>query len=260
MIDRDLRSTNALDYQDLPQLMGVMPKDFSDGYVIAWHKHDRDQLLYAISGIMRLETKEEAWIVPHNYALYIPAGTDHQVRMHGTVQMRTLYINGGRALNRSRGLGVFSVSNLLRELILALSDEPIQYDPDSRAGLIARIIELEIELSREISLNIPLPEDLRLQKLCAELLKDPSDRRTLYEWSDTAGASPRTLARLFKSELGMSFNQWRQRIRFHGALEGLNRGEKISKIAGDHGYQSASAFAYAFKKVMGKTPSEVSAN
>ena len=107
-------------------------------------------------------------------------------------------------------------------------------------------------------MSVPLPSDARLQRLCAELLADPSDRRTLDAWSEVAGASTRTLARLFESDLGMSFNAWRQRIRFHNALEALSRGEPIARVAEHHGYRSASAFSSAFRKVMGTPPSKAS--
>lgn len=257
MIVSPSRSTDPDDYQDLPQAIGAMSKQFADGFVIPLHEHERDQLLYATAGIMRLRTAREAWIVPRDSAVYIPAGTHHAVSMHGAVEMRTLYIDTAAADARSRALCVVAVSNLLRELIMALSEEPVAYDPHGRAGLIARMIELEIGRARELSLNVPLPKDARLQRLCAGLLADPSDRRTLDAWSRVAGASTRTLARLFERDLGMSFNRWRQRIRFHNALEALSCGEPIARVAQQHGYRSASAFSAAFGKVMGMPPSRV---
>lgn len=252
------RSTDPRDYQDLPQAIGMMSKSFADGFVIPLHEHQRDQLLYATNGIMRLRTEQEAWIVPRDSAVYIPAGTHHAVSMHGPVHMRTLYIDAKVAHGRPRALTVVAVSSLLRELVLALSEEPVVYEPNSRGGLIAQMIEQEIGRARELSLNVPLPKDARLQRLCAELLADPSDRRTLNAWSEVAGASTRTLARLFERDLGMSFNRWRQRIRFHNALEALSQGEPISRVAQQHGYRSASAFSAAFGKVMGLPPSKVS--
>lgn len=252
------RSTDPDDYQDLPQTVGAMSKRFPDGHVIPVHRHRRDQLLYGISGIMRLRTEHEAWIVPRGSAVYIPAGTDHSVSMHGTVDMRTLYIDTDATAVRPEGLCVVSVSTLLRELIMALSEEPVLYEPDSRAALIARLIESEIGRARELSLSVPLPTDERLQRLCAQLLADPSDSRSLDAWSEVAGASRRTLVRLFEGNLGMSFNAWRQRIRFHNALESLSRGDPISQTARRHGYRSASAFSAAFRKVMGMPPSRVS--
>lgn len=256
MTSRKEHSTDPLDYQDLPQTIGAMSKTFADGFVIPLHEHERDQLLYAISGIMRLRTEREAWIVPADGAVYIPAGTAHSVGMHGDVDMRTLYIDAVANDTRPRDLCVVAVSNLLRELILALSEEPVVYEANSRGGLIAKMIELEMGRARELSLSFPLPRDSRLQRLCAGLLADPSDRRTLDDWAQVAGASSRTLARLFERDLGMSFNQWRQRIRFHNALEALSRGESIARVAKQHGYNSASAFSAAFGKVMGASPSK----
>jgi len=257
MTPRKTRSTDPEDYQDLPQTIGVMSKSFVDGSVVPLHSHERDQLLYGISGIMRLRTEAEAWIVPPDGAVYIPAGTAHSINMHGVVDMRTLYIDARRGDDRPRTLSVVAVSALLRELILALNEEPVAYVPESRGGLIAQLIEHEIERSHELSLKVPLPNDPRLQRLCAELLADPSDRRTLDDWAIVAGASTRTLARLFENDLGMSFNQWRQRIRFHNALEALSSGESIARVAARHGYRSASAFSAAFAKVMGMLPSKV---
>jgi len=251
------RSTDPLDYQDLPQAIGAMSKRFTDGSVIPLHQHERDQLLYATRGIMRLRTEREAWIVPRDGAVYIPTGTRHSISMHGAVDMRTLYIDTSNNDTPARALCVVAVSKLLHELVLALTEEPVVYDQGGRAGLIAQLIEQEIGRARELSLQVPLPKDVRLQRLCAELLANPSDRRTLDEWSDAAGASTRTLARLFERDLGMSFNRWRQRIRFHNALEALSCGTPIAHVAEQHGYRSASAFSAAFGKVMGVPPSKV---
>ncbi len=258
MAAQTIRSTDPEDYQDLPQAVGAMSKAFADGHVIPLHRHRRDQLLYAVRGIMRMRTEREAWIVPRDSAVYIPAGTSHSVSIHGPVDMRTLYIDTKANEERPAALCVVAVTGLLRELVLALSEEPMAYGPGSRGALIARLIEEEIGRARELALSVPLPADARLQRLCAQLLADPSDRRTLTAWSEVAGASPRTLARLFESDLGMSFNTWRQRIRFHNALEALSNGAPISRVARDHGYRSASAFSSAFHKVMGQPPSKVS--
>jgi len=256
--DNAPRSTEPSDFQKLPQPIGVMAKSFADDSNIPLHHHDRDQLLYAIRGVMRLRTEQEAWVVPPDRAVYIPANTPHAVSMHGIVDMRTLYIAAGPSRAHDQSLRVLAVSSLLRELILALSEEPIDYDIKSRGGLIAGLIELEVGRARELSLSVPLPRDPRLQRLCAAILANPADRKTLDEWSAIAGASPRTLARLFERDVAMNFNKWRQRIRFHNALEALSRGNPISRVAKQNGYQSASAFSAAFTKEMGIAPSKVS--
>lgn len=260
------RSTQPADYQDLAQPIGAMAKLFFSGAKISLHVHRRDQLLYATCGIMRVQTKRDSLIVPPDRAVLVPAGMMHSVDIHGDVEMRTLYIEPASpsAVRPSTDLPtpvsrlkVLTVSPLLRELILSLHQEPVTYKPDSRAGRIAYLIEDEIECARELSLGVPLPSDPRLQKLCAAILANPSNRQTIDGWSEIIGASPRTIARLFARDLGMSFRDWRQRARFHLALEALSKGAAIASVARDNGYQSPSAFASAFSKATGLRPSDV---
>ena len=149
---------------------------------------------------------------------------------------------------------VMAVSRLLRELVLALVDEPLLYDRAGRGGAIVSLIVSEIARAPRLPLVIPMPQDPRLRRVCARLLADPSDRRTLDGWSEIAGASTRTLARLFESELHLSFTAWRQRVRFHNALEAIAKDVSVERIALDNGYRSPSAFAAAFRSVMGQAP------
>ena len=249
------RSTEPLDYQNLAQPIGAMAKSFADGFEIELHHHDRDQLLYAIRGVMLLRTDRAAWVVPPDRAVYIPATVPHTVSMYGDVEMRTLYIDAEATPVRDRTLRVHAVSGLLRELILALSEEPVSYGDGSRGDYLAKLITSEIERAANLSLGTPLPRDPRLQRLCAAFLADPSDQRGLEAWSDVAGASKRTLSRLFEQDMGMSFSVWRQRVRFHNALEALSQGHPISAVAAQNGYRSVSAFSAAFRKQMGAPPS-----
>ena len=56
-------------------------------------------------------------------------------------------------------------------------------------------------------------------------------------------------------ELKIGFVAWRQRVRFHNALESIVAGEPIGSVAKRSGYRSASAFSAAFRTVMGQHPS-----
>jgi len=249
------RSTNPLDYQTVPRPVAAMAKQFEAGFRIPAHSHDRDQFLYAVSGIMRIRTKAEAWIVPPDRAVYVPAGLRHSVAMRGEVDMRTLYIAPGAASGLPQAARVMDVSGLMRCLVLAMIEEPLLYDEAGRGGDIARLLLGEIARAKPLHFVVPMPRDQRLGRLCAALLDDPADSRTLDIWAEAAGASARTLARLFQKEVGMNFVLWRQRVRFHNAIEALARGEPISRIAAANGYRSPSAFAAAFGKIVGAAPS-----
>lgn len=248
------RSTDPRDYQRVARPFAAMAKSFSDGFEIAPHSHGRDQLIYAVSGLMRVRAAHHAWIVPPDRAVYLPARMMHAISMRGDVEMRTLYIARNAAPDLPSDATVMAVSRLLRELVLALIDEPLLYDRAGRGGAIVSLIVSEIARAPRLPLVIPMPQDARLQRVCARLIADPADQRTLDGWSQIAGASGRTLARLFESELRLSFTAWRQRVRFHNALEAIARNEPIERIAQDNGYRSASAFSAAFKTLMGHAP------
>jgi len=251
------RSTDARDYQSVPRPLAAMPKTFEDGQEIEPHRHPRDQFIYAVTGVMRVRTDAEAWIVPPDRAVYLPAGKDHAITMRGRVEMRTLYIARNAHRDLPAAPAVLEVSPLLRELVLALIGEPVIYDEKGRGGAAALLILSEIARAPRLSLVIPMPRDARLLRVCDALLAGPASRLTLEGWTETAGASVRTLARLFESELGMSFAAWRQRVRFHNALEAIIAGEPISEVARRNGYNSSSAFSAAFRKSIGQAPSSL---
>lgn len=251
------RSTEPDDYQAVPRPVAAMAKSFPDGFETDPHAHIRDQLIYAVSGVMRVRTAREAWIVPPDRAVYVPGGLSHTVAMRGRVEMRTLFIRTDAAPARPAAAGVLEVSDLLRAVVLALLEEPIAYDEAGRGGLLAALALDEIARAEPLSLVIPMPRDRRLVRLCDALLADPRREETLEAWSAEAGASPRTLSRLFLAETGLGFTVWRQRVRFHSALEALVRGEPVGQVARANGYASASAFGAAFRKALGISPGSV---
>ena len=232
-----------------------MSKTFANGHEIEPHHHPRDQFVYSITGVMRVRTRAAAWIVPPDRAVYLPARTEHSISVRGTVTMSTLYIARRVQDDLPAAPTVPEVSPLLRELVLALIREPVIYDEQGRGGAVALLILDEIARARRLPFVIPMPRDPRLLRVCNALLADPASRLTLDGWGESAGASVRTLARLFEDELGLSFIAWRQRVRFHNALESIITGEPIASVAERNGYRSPSAFSAAFRNVMGHAPS-----
>ena len=252
-----VRSTDPSDYQRVPRPVAIMSKQFADGAEIAPHQHIRDQLVFAVRGTMRVRTNREAWIVPPDRAVYIPSGVTHAINIRGALEMRTLYIVPSAAPDLPRSATVVEVSDLLRSLILALSAEPVLYDEAARGGALATLILSEIITARSLPLGLPLPRDPRLARICKAILADPAERLTLDGWAEQAGASPRTLARLFSRETRMSFGAWRRQVRLQSAIEQIVAGEQVDLVAARTGYRSASAFTAAFRRALGVLPTEL---
>ncbi len=248
------RSTDPADYQNVGRPVAAMAKEFADGAHVTPHSHPRAQLLFASSGVMRLKTAVEAWIVPPLRAVVIPAGTEHEIRMSGAVAMRTLYIAPAALPWLSERCAVIEVSGLLRELVLAVVEEPVAYERGSRADLIMELILSELRDAARVPLCLPLPCEPRLRALCEALLADPARNDTLEAWAERSGACSRTLVRLFRRETGLSFTLWRQQVRLAEAVSQLALGRPVATVADALGYASASAFTAMFRRALGETP------
>ena len=249
------RSIDPADYQDVSRPIAAMAKDFPDGFVNHWHRHKRAQLLFATSGVMTVETPDGTWLVPPHSAVWVPAAVKHQNRMAGTVRMRTLYIRPDAAAGLPLVCTVFEVSPLLRELILRAVAMPVDYDEQGPDGRIMALVLDEVRALRALPLHLRLPSDARLQRACAAIIADPGGAHSLESLADQAGASARTLLRLFRRETGLTFAAWRQQARLLEALTRLGAGQPVTSVALDLGYDSPSAFSAMFRRTLGTTPS-----
>jgi len=220
--------------------------------VIPPHSHDWAQLAFPLQGGMRISAAGMAWVVPSFRAVWIPPSIEHSVVMLGQVELRTVYVAPCVAPLPLDACTVIEVSDLLRALIEAL---PAAAGEPERRDIIIRLLLAEMRRAPPLSLGLPLPADRRLQALCDTLMEDPASPLSLEEWAGRVGASERTLARLFQSELKMSFGAWRQQLRLARALDLIGRGRPLGQVAAELGYASPAAFSAMFRRAFGVPPS-----
>ena len=238
-----------------PHQVAAMAKTWAFGEFIPLHMHRRGQLLHAESGIMRVETEDSAWIVPPARALWLPPGLPHSVAMRShRIEMRTIYIDPSQCEALPQQAVLVEISGLLRELILALLEEPPDYDENGRGGSVARLILTELARLQERRLDVPMPRDPRALRVARALLDDSSLDLDLDRWAEQAGASRRTLARIFRSETGLGFAEWRARLRAIDGLARLSEGASVAETAKSVGYASPSAFSAMIHRTLGSPP------
>ncbi|MBE7035398.1 MAG: AraC family transcriptional regulator [Ruminococcaceae bacterium] len=84
-----------------------------------------------------------------------------------------------------------------------------------------------------------------------------AERLTLEDTAGMVYMSPAYLSRVFKSETGVTFNQYLNRIRITKAKALLhNRGLKLTDISQAVGYEDQSYFTRVFKKMTGISPNQ----
>lgn len=230
--------------------------DYPAGFVSGMHSHPRAQLICGITGVMRIETESAFFVLPPTMALLLPSGVNHSIAMEGPVAMRELFLHQDVSQSMGSETRVMSVSALLRELMIAVCSEPINWDIGGRTQHIVRLIIDEIVRAQTLPTQLPLPKDPRAIGVARAIMDRPGDPRSLDDWAENCGASARTLARLFKSETGMSFGQWRLHARLNAAFVLLMVDGNISRVAELVGFFSQSAFGVAFRRTFGLTPGQ----
>lgn len=248
------RSTKGIDYQDVPRPIAALADEYPNGYHDPRHSHRRAQLIYATSGIILVITEEASFVVPPQRAVWVPAGVEHEAYARRHVSIRTLYVEESVSARLPKSSRVVEVSNLLRELILAATQMPVEYDIEGRDARIMTLILDEITATRAAPFNVPMPQNERLAKVCTAILRDPAQSDALDDWAATAGMGRRTFTRLFRKETGVSFAIWRQNVRLMEAVSRLAMGEPVTTVAFDVGYNSSSAFTAMFRRTFGMAP------
>ncbi len=240
--------------ENIDRTVVVRASEYPSGYSSEIHWHGRGQLVYACAGVVKVTTEQGVWIVPQHRGVWIPAQTENRIESAGPFSMRSIYVRNDSPGHLPTTCGVVGVSPLLRELILAAADAPQLYDVSGRDGQVMDLILMEIQTLPIMPLHLPQPTDSRLRQITAAIRANPADTRTLKQWGQYAGASPRTLARLFPAETGMTFRHWQQQAWLLDGLMRLAEGEPVTSVAMEVGYENPSAFISMFRRTLGVTP------
>lgn len=239
--------------------MRTLARRYGNGVQLGLHVHREAQLLFASRGIMQVTTPRGRWLVPPQRAVWLPPRLEHAVDVLADIEMRTLYIESdwlaahpeGPRLRREF---VVAVGPLLREVVLALFRDGADA---LRAGLLAQLALFELVEAEDATTFMPMPTDPRARRVADLVLADPASGRELEDLALTAGASARTITRLFPVETDLTFKAWRQRARVMAAVATLADGRaSIKQVSARLGFASVAAFGHAFRQIMGTTPSE----
>jgi AraC family transcriptional regulator, regulator of nimT len=248
-------------------VFSVLPDpDFAHGPVVglAWnekgsrqvapHRHDRGQIMSVARGVATIGTHQGVWVVPPQRAIWIPAGTEHWVRYSRTVALRSLYTDAVVSERYPKTCAVLHLDALSRELLNTAVDFPWGRDADHVDMRLVCLLLERMPALQQPALNVPEGKDPRILRIMHGVREAPDDNRTLLEWSKIAGASERTLARLFLHDTGMSFAEWRRQHRLMVALEQLASGEPIAAVAHHLGYETVGNFSTMFRRVLHQSP------
>jgi AraC-like DNA-binding protein len=234
--------------------ISTLAYEYPPAFHVAEHAHGAGQVIYATRGVMEISAGQSYWLIPPQFAIWIPARVMHSLRMPCAVSMRTLYLRRGLASKLPAGCTVLHVTPLLRELIM----EAVrigQLRARNRLHCALRdLIVSHLEAASPVPTFLTMPKDARALAVAQALIANLPHNPPLDSLCAAAGASVRTLERVFRSEVGTDFATWRRQARLMKAVELLVAGSQVKQAAFATGYRQPSAFVEMFRRTFGATP------
>ncbi len=222
------------------------------------HYHVEGQLLFAIKGVMLVETEGNRWVIPPQRALWIPPRQVHSYNLLSHTELRTVYFSSSliaecTSFVRRDDVHVIMATALVKELIAGLFSS--EYKSPSQRKMALLLLEILSE-TEPLAAELPVPQDERLARAARTLLVSQRWDASLSELAEIAAMSERTFTRLFIRDTGFSFRSWKQRARICASLDLLANGMPIKQVAWQLGFSSPAAFTAAFRTILNITPRE----
>ncbi|MFD1696615.1 AraC family transcriptional regulator [Roseibium aestuarii] len=225
------------------------PGDLTD-----WHDHPTAQLFHVIRGSLAVDIAEGTFFVPPERAVWLPGGIRHRTRYLTETEVRYMYFGAAMQVSLPEDPRVMQVTPLLRELILAFMAHPRRDRLEGPQARLADVILDQLKLLPASPLQLPMPADPRLKRLCADLAQAPQSPPRLEQAAQACGWSVRSFERRMQAETGLTYRAWCRQMKLFRALELLSAGQPVSDVSHALGYEGPSAFIASFRKAFGVTP------
>jgi len=218
------------------------------------HTHPWGQINRISLGVMEVMVDGRRLTAPAEYVIWVPANQPHSASIRQATDFLSVYVAEPLAQRLPPTACLIPQTPLTRALFEDFQARHITTTADAWD---LRQFELLVEtLVRAGHTDSYLPDstDRQLEPILQAIRLDPADNTPLRQWADRVHSTERTLARRFQSELGMTFVQWRNRVRLLRALVWLKENHSVQEIALALGYGTPSAFIAMFRKQVGFSP------
>lgn len=225
---------------------------------------DRHYLLCASAGALRLEAQGRVWVLPPARAALIEAGQPVRVSIPQPVTTASVLFDTRFAAAPPAPLIVFDLSPLARALLAECgawgdSAQPLTTYAETMFAALAAVTWRLAEQPSPVV--IPLGRSSELRRVLQLTEQRLGDEPHFEDLAKEVGLAPRSLARRFSAETGMTWRAALRRMRVLRAVEELAAGDTpVTTIAFMVGYTSLSAFNAAFHELTGRTPTEYRAS
>ncbi len=228
------------------------------------HTHNKHQLYYLEGGIAFFNTLTKSYFVPAHHFLWIPAGTEHNIRERTNVKMvYNIFIPKSMIIKNhylSNQAGIFPVKNLLKEMIYYTREWKGEINNSNSVKyefLIALKNVISDVATSPLPIELPTTDNQKLSEILKYIHLHIEQPLTLDLIAAEFGYSIRSLSRLFQNNISTSFLQYVKLTRIIKAMELLLQTDLlVNEIGFKCGYNNLSSFSYAFQKITHISPAD----
>ncbi|MBB2943496.1 AraC-like DNA-binding protein [Actinoplanes lutulentus] len=222
---------------------------------------DQHYLLCASDGALRLEADGQAWLLPPARAALIEAGRAIRVSIPQPVTTASVLFDPAFVPAPPSALTVFDLSPLARALLHECGSHGTTEEPyaETLFGALAAVTWRLAESPSPVV--VPAGRSPELRDAITLTEQRLGEHISFEQIAYAVGLAPRSLARRFEDETGMTWRAVLRRMRVLRAIEELAAGDTpITTVAFGVGYTSLSAFNAAFRQLTGRTPTDYRAS
>lgn len=242
---------------ETPSPLSFRTERYEAGSVFKERRQPWCKVGYAVKGVVEAKVEGRRFLCPPHYATWIPADALHACHTRENVKFVSIYIDRALCTNMPERPCTLALSPLIKAILADFADRGItvpETDADRRLAFV--LVDQLLKAPRRESF-LPISDDELLRPVINALQANASDRKSLAEWARSLGTTEKTLSRRFQGQLGISFNEWRQRLKLVASLSLIEDGKSVQSIANELGYSSASAFIAMFRRQTGTSPTHL---
>ena len=220
------------------------------------HSHSWGQIQLISGGILEMEAEGTRFLAPPHLAIWVPAGVEHTSFNRKPLSYCSLNISDQYAMFFPSCTSLIKVTPIVSAIIDDFRQRKINIAQSLQDKKLVEVLIDQLATQDTQHHFLPSSDNRYLADILAAVEENPVDNTSLAQWADLVHTTERTLARYCQSELGMSFTEWRLRVRYLYSMDLLRKGFSVKEVALTLGYNQSSPFIAMFRKYSGFTPEQ----
>lgn len=227
----------------------------SDYYgVFTPHSHTWGQINCVSSGVGSFATHGRRLIGVSGVGIWFPPKCVHECYNHRQMVFSVMNVAPALCQNLPKEACMIGLTDIFQSIYAYFFEKRLQCPVTYEDLRLAYVLLDQIKLTPPQGYFLPSSNDPMLEVIVKHMEQNPGDNTSVVAWAKKLFTTERTINRKFQRELGMSFREWRMRLRFYQAVTLLHQDITIEEIAFSLGYSSSSAFINMFKKFANISP------